>query len=978
MATVAISAKPDTKVTGLSIKRTNNDFKATWKVPSSATKDSNNKRWEKIHIHFYATVDKLVSGKRKEIKAYAKTYDWGTSSTSCTFTLTTAILNALYPKSDPNGHFLKSVTCEIYAKNNKGKGPTASATFKLASPAVPTVEIEFDAATNKVTATAKASNEANLPKQRTDTILTLKRSGTVESGGAKVLLDKSPSTSTNRSWSYLIPNADALTTGQFEKLTASAQSRGWRGRSGAASATYYIAHPNVPVCDEKNIAIVFATDGVYSTASVFVPVLDAGKLLDGSTKIWPETLKLQRLKDSHASTPVEASTAQGWADVSGAVGTGECTGFMDTWADGKSTDADTRTWYRIVAEKDGYIQYGVPADATCIKGPDSSGATGAPTIGTIANGRDGESIIVPVSWTDASVDGVELTWSVHEDAWQSNESLSPLDVDWGSNQSATATIYGLKTGEPVYVRAKSYTLDSDGNKTYSGLSDAVMAIPYDSPDNVTVSAPGAVVAGDEIPVEWTFGSDSPQQWADVMVDGVAMSATDSSGGHTVDGADGAAAIPTEGMTLGSHTISVLVSTDGVTGVASPTTTVLVAEAPTGTVSVTGTQDSSSSSPTYGSLVVTAQPLEVILTTSTKSPSAIIAVVADGAAADEMHEAQPEGEVVWSAAFSGSQLKPPSTSTSYARTTDTTVNPTKTYYTKSGNVYTKVDNPTQQGLSSYYEYTGTAWAMSASEAIDIRDWCGYSVRCSLTDEATGLSADLAPALFSVKWAHQAVAPDGTVTVNETARSATITVPAPTGASQTDVLDLYRVTPGGKYLIASGRAFGSSIIDTYAPFKSRHSDAELRYRAVLRTADGDMEFSDIGYELTCGSLRLDWDENSVELPYDISRGDSFSKDFGDRVHADGSRGGFWSPAIEHKGSLSTNLIKIRSVEQREALMDMARYAGPVFVRTPEGMAYCSNANLGSMEVEVNNMAISVSIDASEIGLTDSFMAEPVVEA
>ena len=268
-------------------------------------------------------------------------------------------------------------------------------------------------------------------------------------------------------------------------------------------------------------------------------------------------------------------------------------------------------------------------------------------------------------------------------------------------------------------------------------------------------------------------------------------------------------------------------------------------------------------------------------------------------------------------------------------------------------------------------------MTAPSDLDLRDTCSYSARCSLTDEATGLSADLPPVPFSVKWAHQAIAPEGTVTAVEYDRSAVISVAAPTGAAQTDVLDLYRVTPSGQYLIASGREFGVPITDPYAPFKSRSSDAELRYRAVLRTVDGDIEFTDIEYELNCGSLRLDWNENSVELPYDISRGDSFSKDFADRVHADGSRGGSWSPGIDHKGSLSTNLIKIRSVEQREALMDMANFAGPVFVRTPEGMAYCSNANLGQIEVEVNNMAISVSIDATEIDLAESFLAAPVVE-
>lgn len=974
MPAATITAKPDTKVTGLSIKRTDNTFKATWKVPSGATKESSEKRWQHLHIDVYAHVYK--QSEKKTIKAYAKSYDWGTGSTACSYSISDH-LSAMYPRKE-KGHYLISVTFDVYATNSKGKGPKASATYKMASPATPTLSLTFNAETNKINANVKAKNESNIAKQRHDSSLYVKRYGT---GGTKVLHATDASTSTDRNWPCVIENADALLSGEYIRVYASSRNRGLRGNSAFVTRNIYIAHPTVPECGEPSL-MTAGDPNSQSDDSILVPVSKSGAVTakdanDKDVTVYPDSLKLQRLKNSLASTAEEAASAGGWQYVDGAEATGTCTGFTDTWADAVS-DPGKRTWYRIVAEKDGYFQLGVPVNADNIFVPSESGAVGAPTLGTITSGTDGESVVVPVSWSDSSIAGVELTWSVYEDAWQSNKEPSDLIVDWGANRAATATIRGLETGTPVFIKARAYTLDSDGNKVFGGYSAAKMVVPYEIPKTVDASVPSTVESGKEIPVEWTFESSSPQQWADVLVDGVPTRADGA--GHTVEGLSGATAISSDGMSLGSHTVSVVVSIDGTTGIESSSVSFTLADAPTGTISVTGTQDSSSSSPTYGSLVVTSQPVEFILTTSAPSPTAIISVIADGCAADEMHEAQPAGQVVWSGSFTGDQLAPPSSSTSYARTTDSTVDATKTYYTRSGNTYTKVANPTQAGLSSYYEYTGNQWAMKAPDGLDIldlRDWCGYSAQCTLTDGSTGLSTGLEPALFSVKWAHQAVEPGGTVTVDESDLSATITVAAPTGSSQTDVIDLYRVTPGGSYLIASGRTFGTAITDPYAPFKSLRSDVELRYRTVLRTTDGDMEFTDIPYELVSSDLRLDWDTDNVELPYNIANSDSFAKDFERRVHADGSAGGFWSPAVEHHGSLSTELIKFESAEQRESLMAMANHAGPVFVRTPDGMAYCANADLGSVDISYNSLVVSASIEATEVELTESFMAAPVVE-
>ena len=975
MADVNITGAPNIKVSGLSIKRTGNSFKATWKIPADAKKGSNARRWTGQKIEWVAYTGAYDSkGKWKVSKALTKTVSLNINTTSHSFSVSD-IAKKIYPqKASP---YLKKVVCTLYGKNGKGSGPGQPSTYSFAQPANPTFTIEFDESTNTVTAHMSTANEASGTNHRYDTLVTVKRNG---QGGAATYLNGSK---TWTAWnpSYFVNNSDSLTAGQWIRIDATARNRGYWGSSSVVTRSVYIAHPTVPSCGTP--VVNFATKDVYETASVYVPVSDAGLVIakkpDGeAANVWPETLYLHRLKNSLATTPTEAAQSGSWEAVDGAEARGQASGLMDTWADATGeVEPGKKVWYRIVAEKDGYIQYGVPVWAECLFVPASESGQSDATLGNVRSGTDGESIIVPVSWTQASVDGVELSWSVNEDAWHSNEKPATLDVDWGENKAATATIRGLSVGVPVYVKARCFDLDSDGNKTYGGYSSAVMVVPYDAPESVTASAPATVPVGGEIAVEWTFDSDSPQQWADVLVDGDAIKSSDGGDGHTVNGSDGATAISTEGLSLGEHTVTVMLSTDGATSIGSNECKVLVANPPTGTIVVNGIQDTDSSSDTYGLLVVTAQPISFTLDTTADSPVAVIAVIADGCSGDEIRDAQPRDQVIWSSRFSGEQLAPPGESTDFALTSDEDVVDGKAYYEFDGERYVRVENPEASGLSSYYEYTGTAWVLDATDGIDLRDLCGYSVRCSIADGSNGLSASLPPATFAVHWAHQAVEPEGTATAGDSGLSAIITIPEPSGAISTDVLDLYRVTPNGQYLIASDREFGTPIVDNYAPFKSRKSDAELRYRAVLRTADGDLEFSDIPYDLFCGSLRLDWNENSVELPYDISRGDSFSKDFGSRVHADGSRSGWWSPAVEHNSSLSTNLIKIRSVEQREALMDMASYSGPVFVRTPEGMAYPANVDLGSIELSTSTMAISVSLNASEVGFNDDFLAVPVEE-
>ena len=110
--------------------------------------------------------------------------------------------------------------------------------------------------------------------------------------------------------------------------------------------------------------------------------------------------------------------------------------------------------------------------------------------------------------------------------------------------------------------------------------------------------------------------------------------------------------------------------------------------------------------------------------------------------------------------------------------------------------------------------------------------------------------------------------------------------------------------------------------------------------------------------------------MEVPYGLAIGDSYKKDVDIRHHMDGSVDGYWNPNIERTASLNTDIIKIVQPTEIDMARKLARHAGAVFVRTPNGSAY--EADVQVTDVSIKNIAVtSIAIDATEIGLTQEFM-------
>ena len=189
-----------------------------------------------------------------------------------------------------------------------------------------------------------------------------------------------------------------------------------------------------------------------------------------------------------------------------------------------------------------------------------------------------------------------------------------------------------------------------------------------------------------------------------------------------------------------------------------------------------------------------------------------------------------------------------------------------------------------------------------------------------------------------------------------------------ASPDDVCDIYRTTPDGSYLIAEGVRFGSTVIDRWAPFGSEG----LSYTICTRTADGDVDWAEHPYELEHDRLRFDWDGGSAEARWNVVSGDRWSKDFKRDVYLDGSSEGSWNDGVTRDGSLSVSLLRLNDSMAEEALREMAMYPGPVFVRTPHGLAYEANVTVDSMRVTESDGTIPVTFTANEIGC-DHFVCE-----
>lgn len=789
---------------------------------------------------------------------------------------------------------------------------------------------------------AVASEDEGGAKERHDMFITVTRTGL---GGTQSLFSDS---TTNESWSKTFDIADSkqLEQQQWIKVTCNAYARGFRGNSEAAKESSRIfAWPRSGVIGEISIQKINSEN---KTGMVIIPVSFAkiknNKGEDQSSMHPIDTVQLQRLRSSSAKTAAQAAIADSWQDVSGALDDSTCKGLTDQLPDAYP-DPGTRTWYRLKTVHDDYTVYGDPKDLGIYEDPEGLVLSDVIIFDSSASNGDGESVIINLGWESNDATGIEVSWSEYEDAWRSTTTPSTHEVTWDDGpvtvdekaypHSASLVIRGLTDNTSYYIRARTYVTDADDKTLYGPYCTSKMLTPTSSPKSVSLVAPMFVARGEDIILSWTFDSAATQTQYIVYDNTEPSPKTWASGKNALGSCVISADLLTDvdelylavSMTTGGDWVNSATQYVEEDGEAVLVTTafqhIVITDPPTGSITM--------------SPVITTQPVQASITSDTNNARVVMSLVCVGGGIYDYPDQtvrQADGDVIWSDSIEGITW----------------------------------DAVNAEGEPPLYQTT-----ITLPDRLTLFDNCEYAVTMSIVDMTSGLSSPEATALSTVEWSHQAVEPTAIITTDQDEYTVTITPEAPQEFAIGDVCDIYRVTPDGAYRITpeEGIAFGTVVTDRFAPYVYEESAQPQSYRVALRTIDGDVEFADISYTLYGWALRFDWEDQFVELPFNITIDDSFNNGFEARTHLNGVTEGYWAEGIEHTSSMTTDLIRFNDPDQRHLVMrGMIRHLGPIFMRQPNGCAYSANVIPKRVYESYDSQVFGVSLDAREIELTDEY--------
>ncbi|MBQ9005959.1 MAG: hypothetical protein IJ092_06265 [Atopobiaceae bacterium] len=904
--------------------RNDNEMTSSWRTSSWSTNDDNNRRFQGIDAWFIFNASwykpkKSVESRSSQRYVYGDVV-WVRDGEMMTEFTQRYDRNAYHPVKP--GRYLNSVTVQAAGWNERGFGPRVSQSYWFGLPRAPKVavpEVNPDNGTLMCEITPAKKDDT---LERYDTQYCVIRQDSANRNNAFKKAQMVTKVSGKPSWvttrtddpintEYDLWECGTLGINQWVKFTIRAISRGLKGNSAVSERTHVFAYPHY-----GTITQITHTDlGPGGVLTVRVSVGDAN-----SRAYRPvDEVKLQMLRNTDAATVAEAAFADGWSDVDGAVDDDGTFGFSVPVTNAMP-DRGKRTWFRAVTKHDILTLNGAPYQAAQLYRAAPTAEDDVVTVDSVTSGADGESLVVVLGWSNDDSTGTEVSWSAKGDAWESTEPPSTFQVTWkdpaskvaGKANSASLVIRGLEEGEPVYVKARRYLERESGTSYGKYATPAAAQFPA-----IPATRPSDLVL--TAPGFVTRGSGIPLTWTYNGGEQTSWAVYSMPGRKALAGGDGTAGSCTVPSPDDDESLRLLVSvTTGGEWTDSNEAEVSIADAPTVGVEV---------APELAS-----QPVEAAVTSDSADTRLVMVLRADGVSMGTPSgvEVQAEGDVLWSDVV------------------------TPEWVESEGGYSAEVTLPSGLALVNTASYTLTAKAVST---------------------VTGLSSEEAEAAFTVAWSHTAGVPSGTVEADGSLMRARIAVTAPEGALEGDTCDVYRRTPDGSYLIASDVAFGSTVIDRYAPY----GGVDLYYRLATRTADGDTEFTDVKYELPGHGMRFDWAKRSLALPYNVEHSDSWAKDFEERQHLDGSVAGRWNPAVSRRVKLDSDVIRKLGSAEMELVRELAQYPGAVFVRLSNGCAFEANVDVDEVRGS-SSAAIPVSLTATEVGLTEEFMVpiDAVIEA
>ena len=955
-----IVGPPEVGVNKLALKRNGYKMEATWAVPSKLTDKQNGRRATALQITW-----QLIKAGKDPIKAYIDKKESDTAESinlnNVKFGSTKYTRESFYPFSGKPK--LSSVSVMVQPRNTLGFVDWDSVQYVFEKPRKPSIgSFSFNTETGVVSVTI-TTNAGTDKYERYDTKYKMTVTDT-RTGKTRTDYD-SHSTSTSSSLTFNVSDYQQFTYSQYAKITVEAYARGFKGDSDTVKSTYYVGYPAQATIKGVDIS------GTTSSDKCTV------RISTNSTTAHPvDRVRLEYLANVSYSKASDIPGDAAWESTD-IIDDAKCSALAmgvsnlipdrgnHTWVRVKSWHLSEAVLYRYSAFMEVKMLY--------ISAP--TAADDKITIISATPGTDGKSIVVVLGWNEAGTDdstGTELTWADSENAWKSTKDPDAYEFTWSDGRrtaggktyrdSATITIKDLDDGTKYFIRARRY-LEGD-TISYSPYSNSVSCFTSEAPEAIVATCGRYVAKGASLPVYWTFSGNGLQKnWQIVASNGTVIA----SGQGSIGATQIQASRLSQFASNGSITFTVQAST-GSGFVVSEAHTVTIVDNPVISLGVI--------SP------LTVQPMSFSVTASTLCD--LVVIVSSAGASGQFPDGMKRQAI-----------------------NDT--------------IHSEICSPVwSEGANGY---TAT---VELPGGLDFWDGCRYQIVVTAIDRETELRSEEITALFDVAWAHQApsVYPAATYTLTADAavdpdvnyytydsvadeytvvdteggenpasqgwytmteipwitleaidttddqgvhhQAMQITLVPPANSLTTDVYDIYRLTGDGAYLIGESFPLECVTTDEYAPFGS---NLTLYYRIAIRTADGDVEFGDFEYTAEGSNMRFDWAGGSLELPYNPSVADKYKKDVDVRSHMDGTTDAYWNQNIKRSASFNSDLIYLEQQPEIVSARQLARYAGAVFVRLPDGSAY--EADVQVTDLSSDGRMTAIALDATEVGLTDEFI-------
>ena len=516
----------------------------------------------------------------------------------------------------------------------------------------------------------------------------------------------------------------------------------------------------------------------------------------------------------------------------------------------------------------------------------------APTSVSLAQTATPGTIRVTFDWAWQAATAAELSWADHDDAWESTDGPSTYMIP--NTHVSAWNISGLETGKTWYVRVRLASGVGE-NQTFGAYS-TIAAIDLSSAPTIPILAlTDSVITEDgSVTASWSFVSSDGTAQASAEIASVSGSTytkiaeVESAQYVTISAADA-------GWVYGqTYSLAVRVtSASGRQSEWSDVVTVTIAQPLTAAITqISLTQQTITVDNVSRTVyVLTAMPLTVTVTGAGTGGTTRVVIER----AEAYHMMRPDERE-----------------------------------------YDGFEGETVVIISQ----TGEAQiSVSPGDLVGhLDDGAVYRLIATVQD-GIGQSAEVTRE-FEVHWSHQALVPTAEVEIEDGA--AVLSPEAPTGALETDVCDIYRLSADRPELIYPGAVFGEDYVDPYPAIGGG-------YRFVFRTANGDyitagdeIAWTDVASGFESDYSIIDYDGGQVLLEYNSDLSSSWRKDFTETKYLGGSVQGDWNAAVSRAGTLTAS-VATDDADTISALRRLAAHAGICHVRTKDGSSYAADVQV-----------------------------------